>query len=132
MERGELDSQSDMNAVREVERRRIRALVSTELEIARPLHSDDYQLVTPLGAVLTKEQYLGALATGAVQYLAWDIESPIQVRLYQEVALIRYEAEIEVVVQGQRYPRARYWHTDAYEMRNGYWQVVWSQATAMT
>src|SRR4051812_31048117 len=116
MERVELGSQSDMNAVREVERRRIRALVSTELEVARPLHSDDYELVTPLGAALTKEQYLGALATGAVQYLAWDIKSPIQVRVYREVALIRYQAEIEVVIQGQRYPRARYWHTDAYEM----------------
>jgi hypothetical protein len=121
-----------MSAVREVERRRIRALLSTEMEVARSLHGDDYQLVTPLGALLTNEQYLGAVAAGVLQYLAWDIDSPIQVRLYTEVALIRYQAEIEVVVQGRRYPRARYWHTDAYEMRNGRWQVVWSQATAIT
>ena len=128
----ELMSQSDIEAVREVEHKRTRALVSSHMEVARALHSDDYELVTPLGAVLTKEQYLGAVAAGTLQYLAWDIESPIQVRLYREVALIRYQAEIEIVVQGQRYQRAQYWHTDAYEKRGDRWQVVWSQATAIT
>jgi hypothetical protein len=24
---------------------------------------------------------------------------------------------------------ASYWHTDYYELRNGQWQVVWSQST---
>ena len=63
-------SQSHMNAVQEVEQRRIRALLGTQMEFARSLHADAYQLVSPLGVLLTKDQYLGALAAGALQYLA--------------------------------------------------------------
>ena len=101
------------------------------MEVARQLHADDYELVTPIGVLLSKDQYLGAVATGDLEYRAWDVESPIKVRMYSELALIRYQADIEIVVQGKGYPRARYWHTDAYEKRAGRWQVVWSQATAL-
>ena len=118
--------------VRATERERIRALVSGDMEVARQLHADDYELVTPLGIVLSKEQYLGAVAARDLHYLIWDIESAIKVRVYSDVALIRYEASIEIAVQGKGYPRARYWHTDAYENRAGRWQVIWSQATAIT
>jgi hypothetical protein len=96
---------SAAETVRATERERIRALVSSEVEIARQFHADEYELVTPLGAVLSKEQYLGAVAAGDLHYLVWDIESPTKVRVYSEVALIRYEASIEIVVQGQAFPR---------------------------
>lgn len=58
-----------------------------------------------------------------------EFDSPVDVRLYDDVALLRYRVQIEVVVQGQRYAPARYWFTDAYERRDGRWQVVWSQDT---
>jgi hypothetical protein len=122
---------SEADDVRATERERIRALVNGDLEVARQLHADDFQLVTPLGVVFSKEQYLGAVAVGDLHYLVCEFESPIEVRMYSEVALIRYQSQIEIVVQGQKYPRARYWHTDAYEKRGGRWQVVWSQATAI-
>jgi hypothetical protein len=44
-----------------------------------------------------------------------DLPVKRTVRLYNEVALIRYRSQIEIMVQGQKYPRGRYWHTDAYE-----------------
>jgi len=55
---------SAAETVRATERERIRALVSGEVEVARQLHADDYELVTPLGFELSKEQYLGAVAAG--------------------------------------------------------------------
>jgi hypothetical protein len=122
----------EADVVRSVERDRIRALVNADMEVARQLHADDFQLITPLGAAFSKEQYLGAVAAGQIKYLACDFDSPIEVRVYSEVALIRYRSQIEIVVQGQEYPRARYWHTDAYEKRDGRWQVVWSHATGIT
>jgi hypothetical protein len=97
---------ADAEIVRAMERERTRALVRGEVEVARELHADDYEFVTPLGVVLSKDQYLGAVAAGDLQYLAWDVESPIKVRMYSEVALIRYQADIEIVVQGRGYPRA--------------------------
>ena len=117
--------------VRATEHERIRALVNGDMEAARRLLATDFQLVAPIGVVFTREQYLGAIASGAVQYLAWEPDTSIEVRMYGEVALIRYRAQIEIVVQGQKYPRAPYWFTDAYEKRGGQWQVVWSQGTGI-
>jgi hypothetical protein len=122
----------EAEGIRATERERIRALVHADIEVARQLHADDFQLITPLGATLSKEQYLGAVAAGDIKYLACELDSPIDVRLYSEVALIRYRSQIEIMVLGQKYPRGRYWHTDAYEKRDGRWQVVWSHATGIT
>ena len=120
-----------MDEIRATERQRLRALVSRDVEVARQLHADDFQLINPLGGTLSKEQYLGAVAVGDINYLVWEPES-IEVRLYGEIALIRYRSQIEVEVQGQLVPRTHCWHTDAYERPDGRWQVVWSQATAIT
>jgi len=43
--------------------------------------------------------------------------------------MLRYQAQLEIIVGGQKAPLHRYWHTDSYEKCNGCWPVVWSQAT---
>lgn len=120
--------QTQADEIRAIERTRVRALVEGDLETARPLHADDFQLITPPGDCLTKEQYLGAVDSGVVDYLVWDPET-IEVRLYGSAAVIRYQSQGEVIMQGQKISLRRYWHTDLYEQREGQWQVVWSQAT---
>ncbi len=119
-------------AIEMIERERTRSLVNRDLVTAGRLHAEEYELVTPLGKALCKEQYLGAIANGELRYLVWDIEAPIKVRVVGEAAMIRYQAVLELEDRGRRIPRARYWHTDAYEKRAGVWQAVWSQATAIT
>ena len=119
---------TEADLIRATERERLRALVEADMEVARQLHADDFQLINPRGQSLSKEQYLGGIASGDLDYLVWEPES-IEVRLYDQAAVIRYQSQLEIVVQGQKVPRQRYWHTDSYEKRNGRWQVVWSQAT---
>jgi hypothetical protein len=114
--------------IREVERSRLRALVAGDVAIASELHASDFQLVTPVGAVLSKDEYLGAIATGQLDYVAWE-PGLINVRVHENAAVIRYRASLEVVFGGIPVPRATYWHTDSYENIGGRWQVVWSQAT---
>jgi hypothetical protein len=125
-----LSSQAEADLIRSTERERLRALVQADTVVARRLHADDFQLINPFGGSLSKDQYLGGIASGVIDYLVWEPDS-IAVRVYGPAALIRYQSQLEIVVQGQRIPRARYWHTDSYEKRNGQWQVVWSQATAI-
>src|SRR5215207_2661009 len=74
---------------------------------------------------LSKEQYLGAVASGEIDYLVWEPEA-IEVRLSGEMALIRYTSRLELVAGGQGIPLRHYWHTDSYERREGHWQAVWS------
>jgi hypothetical protein len=124
--------QREADLIRTTERQRLRALVEANIEVARRLHADDFQLINPVGESFTKEQYLGGIASGQLDYLVWEPESPIEVRLYGRAAVIRYRSKLEIVVQGEKIPLQRYWHTDSYEKRNGRWQVVWSQATRIS
>lgn len=117
--------------LRDIERTRLRALVSGDVSAASLLHADDFQLVTPIGAALSKAEYLGAIATGQINYLYWE-PGVIEVRLAESVATIRYQAELEVMFGAHHVPRAHYWHTDAYELGASGWQAVWSQATQIT
>ncbi|MGI9076690.1 MAG: nuclear transport factor 2 family protein [Gemmatimonadaceae bacterium] len=117
-----------MDLIRATERERLQALVQANVEVARRLHADDFQLINPAGGSLSREQYLGVIASGEVDYLVWEPDS-IAVRLYGQAALIRYQSDLEIVVGGRKVSRRRYWHTDSYEKGAGHWQVVWSQAT---
>ena len=123
------EDQAEAELLRGIERERLRALVAADLDRASQLHADDFQLINPLGGILSKEQYLGGIGSGQLKYLFWEPGS-IAVRVYGAAAAIRYPSELEVVVQGRHIQRQRYWHTDLYERRDGQWQVVWSHATA--
>ena len=126
---GASEDQAEAEVLRVTERERVRALVAADLARANHLHADDFQLINPLGGILSKQQYLGGIGSGQLKYLFWEPGS-IAVRVYGDTAAIRYPSELEVVVQGRPIPRQRYWHTDLYERRDGHWQVVWSHATA--
>ena len=119
-----------MNDLDQIERDRLRALVEVDVDRAAPFHADDFQLITPSGRVFSKKGYLEAVCSGDIDYALWEA-GEIVVRSYGDVAVIRYPSEIAFTVGGTRTPRRRYWHTDLYERRDGGWQVVWSQATAI-
>jgi hypothetical protein len=121
---------SEADLLRETELARLRALVSADIDQARQFHAPDFQLITPIGAALSKEDYMGAIASGQLKYLTWQ-PANIAVRLYDGVAVLRYRAQLEVVFGGHKIPLGAYWHTDIYEDRDGRWMVVWSQATAI-
>jgi hypothetical protein len=128
-DRAPIGADQDAELLRETERERLRALVGGDVERAGQLHTEDFQLINPLGGALSKEQYLGGISSGQIHYLYWEPES-IAVRLYGDVAVIRYESQLEIVVRDRHIPRQRYWHTDLYERHGPQWRVVWSHATA--
>jgi hypothetical protein len=97
------------------------------MEVAQQLHADDFQLINPGGGSLSKEQYLGGIASGQLKYLVFEPDA-IEVRVYRDAAVIRYQSRIQILVAGTL-DAGRFWHTDSYEKRDGRWQAVWSQAT---
>jgi ketosteroid isomerase-like protein len=122
-------AQNAADQLRATEQERLRALVQADVETADRLHADDFQLINPLGGSASKAEYLGAIASGEIDYLSWEPET-IEVKLYGDVAVIRYQAALQIKVRAlPDAPSGRFWHTDVYEKRNGRWQVVWSQAT---
>jgi uncharacterized protein DUF4440 len=123
-----VNAQSKADKLRAIERERLRSLVDADIPTARRLHADDFELIYPRGGTLSKEQYLGRIASGDLDYLEWE-PGEIRVRMYRDSAVIRYQAHLRVSVKGSPGRPVKFWHTDLYEKRNGHWQIVWSHAT---
>ncbi|HEX5829052.1 MAG TPA: nuclear transport factor 2 family protein [Candidatus Limnocylindrales bacterium] len=122
-------SDTRLEAFRQLERERLRTLVEARHEDAKRLHAPGYQLITPGGAALDREAYLGGIATGALRYLVFEPASPIQVLSFGDGVAVRYQARIEVRFGDGGADGGLFWHTDLYRRTDDGWQVVWSQAT---
>jgi hypothetical protein len=110
-----------------IERRRVQALARGDTATAGPLHADGYRLVTPNGSEMTKDDYLGAIASGRLRYRVFEPVSEMALLAGADVAVLRYKARISF----DDGPGFICWHTDCYRFRDETWQVVWSQATSI-
>jgi hypothetical protein len=99
------------------------------MEVADSLHADDFQLINPFGGVLSKQDYLGGLESGFLDYVTFQPLSDIEVRMYADAAAVRYQSELEIRFGDGGGDNGQFWHTDLYELRDDRWQAVWSQAT---
>ena len=115
---------------RELERSRIRALVTADIALLRQLHAPDYQLITPPGRAWTRERYLRAIEDGDLRYVQWTPDA-IDVRTSSHMAIVRYQAVLELDSGNGSGTPFKLWHTDSYELRGDRWQAMWSQATAI-
>ena len=85
----------DAELLRETERQRVRSLVQGDLAGADSLHASDYQLITPLGYALSKDDYLGSIESGELDYLVFEPVTEIEVWGDDGIGLLRYQARIE-------------------------------------
>ena len=109
----------------DLERLRLRALADGDTDTAAPLHADDYQLITPNGSPMSKDDYLGDVRSGRLPYRVFEPVSDIAVLGEAPLAVLRYQARISF----DDGPGFTVWHTDCYRRQDERWQVVWSQAT---
>lgn len=117
-------------SIRVIERQRLRSLVEADIATAQRLHADEFQLITPSGGVFSKDRYMNEIGSGVLVYRKWEPAPEITVRLYGDVAVLRYQdARFEVFYKGLAAWDGPVWHTDVYEKRSGQWQVVWSHAS---
>ena len=118
----------DSSHLEELERARLRSLVDGDFPTAERLHADDYQLITPGGGSLSRREYLELVASDDFTYETFEPAFAVAVRVFEDVAIARYQARINVRFDDGR-DEGLFWHTDIWERRDGRWQAVWSQAT---
>lgn len=119
---------SDKEIIIKTEHERLKALVDGNIPLAKQLHAEDFQLITPKGNPLSKEQYLGMISSGRLKY-NWEA-GDITVKIYGNAAVLRYKDKIfQVTLDNKPVNNGRFTHTNLYEKRNGKWQIVWSQAS---
>ena len=115
--------------IRQIELARIQALLKRDMELAWRLHSSEYQLITPSGTALARDRYLGKIASGELTYIQWK-PGHMHVRMTEKMALLRYKVTLELDA-GDGHGTPFDVGTDSYELNEGAWQAVWSQATAI-
>jgi Domain of unknown function (DUF4440) len=117
--------------LRRIEKKRLQALVDANVAVAGRLTANDYELINPLGEVLTRNDLLGAVGAGALDFVSDTITSRIRVRLHRDAAALRYRHTISVALGGVGHLTHPAWTTALYERRNGHWQIVWEQTGAI-
>jgi hypothetical protein len=118
-------------ALRDIERRRLRALVDADGDVLDALHAPSFRLVHPSGGVWTKAEYVGGVRTGHIHYRRFEAVSDIDVMCDGTLAVLSYRSAIEIAVGGGEPEPLSCWHTDSYRRvgADGPWRVVGSQAT---
>jgi hypothetical protein len=117
--------------LRQTERKRLQALVDADVTIAGTLIASDFELINPLGEVLTRDDVLGGVGSGALDFLSDTVTSQIKVRLHGNTAVLRYQHTIDIAVAGIGHLTHPAWTTALYERRKGNWQIVWEQTGAI-
>jgi len=110
---------------RALEVKRTQALVDCDLPLIESLHAPDYELISPPGRTMSLEDYLSNMVSEPF-YSKWE-HGEMRIRVSQGMAAIRYKAHI-TFPSGQAFDL---WHTDVYELLEGCWKAVWSQATQL-
>ena len=115
----------------QIERKRLQALVDADVAVAGRLIANDFELINPLGEILTRADILGGVGSGAVDFLSDEVTSPIRVRRHGSTAVLRYRHTIDIVVTGIGHLTHPAWTTALYERHTGRWQIVWEQTGAI-
>ena len=123
-------SSSQADRLRTVERTRLQALVDADTATARNLTAPDFQLITPAGVPLSRDDLLSGVEAGVLDFVAIEPGSPIAVRLSGDSATLRYQSTYDVVLGGTHVTHEA-WTTELYERRDGRWLLVWEQTTAI-
>jgi hypothetical protein len=117
--------------LRQVEQKRLQALVDADVDVAGALIADDFEVINPIGENLTRAVLLGAVGSGAIDFLSDEITSPIRVRRHGNSAVLRYRHTIDIRVAGVGHLTHPAWTTALYEQRKGSWRIVWEQTGAI-
>lgn len=128
---GTTDPSRAAQQVEHLERQRLVALVEADMDVVERLHADDFELVPPPGVLLDRDELVGMVASGELDFHELEPRSDIEVRVTGSSAVVWYRSVIEVDVVGHGRLDHDAWHLFLYEKRHGRWQVVREHTTAV-
>jgi ketosteroid isomerase-like protein len=126
---GEADA-AEAQRVRELDQAQRQALVAGDAGALDRILAADFVLVPPPGEKESRYEYLRSIASGDLDYQAFEPISPVDVRVSGTVAVVTYESHLEVTAGGLHVEHDA-WHTHIYRKHDGQWQQVWAPATAV-
>ena len=113
----------------QLEQQRMHAMMDADAETLNRVLADDLTYVHTTAALDSKESFIGALSSGALNYES-IASTDAQVRVYGDTAVVTGNGDVRVTSNGRR-NRFSIRYTDVYAQRDGRWQMVAWQATRM-
>ncbi len=123
-ESGDIEQQ-----ILQLEQQRMHAMMDADAETLNRVLADDLTYVHTTAALDSKESFIGALSSGALNYESIN-STDAQVRVYGDTAVVTGNGDVRVTSNGRR-NRFSIRYTDVYAQRDGRWQMVAWQATRM-
>lgn len=108
---------------------RIYAMLAADTGALDDMLAPDCVYVHSNGVAQTKAQFLAALKSGQLKYVAVRYTTPPRVRLHGEAAVLQGAAQIEVVGPDGKTVKPTLLVTAVYAMINDRWQLVSYQST---
>ena len=125
------DAEATVAALADIEQKLAKAWVDGDRETISAILAPDWAVVDIAGRVLTKGQVLEeAFGTGDRKIEAMRIDD-VKVRPFGEIAIVTGRTVAAGSYQGKR-SEVELRFTDVFARREGVWQVVASQGTAVT
>jgi ketosteroid isomerase-like protein len=102
-----------------------RALIAADVDELRRIYADDYMQYDEAGKVVTKEELIRRLTSGAIRFMAMT-STGRRVRVFGDFAIVHGSEEDVVERDGRRFS-VRYLYMDVAIKREGGWRIVGSQ-----
>ncbi len=116
-------------AIRQLENRRFQAMIEADTAALDTILADDLTYTHTNGWVDTKEQFIGWLESGELNYESISTDS-VRVRVYAAAAVVTGQAAVKIKGNGQE-KNLQIRFIDVYVKRNAHWQMVAWQSTRL-
>lgn len=116
--------------VRQLELKRVKALVRSDTATLDSILSDDLIYTHSTGLVDTKASFIDSIKSGALKYEAMDHDDP-SVRMFADLALITGRSAVRVRTANAELQSFQIRFTNVYAKRGGRWQMVAWQSTRL-
>jgi len=106
---------------------RIKARADADIRTMSRIYADDYQLITAEGALRTKEDQIGEMRSGQLQFRPVDLLER-SVRIYGISAIV-FSHERATIIRDGKDIGGEFRANRVYVSRDGRWQLVLTQVT---
>jgi uncharacterized protein (TIGR02246 family) len=89
--------------------------------------AEDFTFTSPFGDVMTKEQRIGEIKPGGVQFDSYTVDD-VKVRVYGDTAVVANQATLSGK-RGDQVLSGQYRATSVFVKKGGNWQLVAAQST---
>jgi ketosteroid isomerase-like protein len=120
---------SPEQAVRQLFDELVVSYTKNDAAVPTRIFAEDFTFTNPFGEVMTKEQRIGDIKPGGIQFDSYTVDD-VKVRVYGDTAVVTNLATLSGK-RGDQVLSGQYRGTSVFVKKGGTWQVVAAQSTRL-